>query len=339
MQERRAAFVREDPMVYVMSRRAALAALAGSWVAWSAPAARAANKLRVGKAVAENWGNVPLDIGMQFGLFEKQGLEIEELIFAGGAKLAQAVTAGAVDIALSGGPDMVYVAKGAPEIAVGTIADTAAFMGISVGSQSTARGIDDLKGKKIGVTSAGSTTYWLVDQLNRAKGWTGADMAIPVVIGGSPSAGFAGLKTGEIDADVGGTSTGYQLEEQNAGRLLLDCSEYVPSIELYVIFASTALVQQNPGAVRGFLKGWYDSVAFMKSHKAESVPIAAKVMGYTPRVAERMYDTLMAKFSTDGRFNPQAIEALRASFIDMKSLDAPSIDMSKFYTTAYLPKS
>jgi ABC-type nitrate/sulfonate/bicarbonate transport system substrate-binding protein len=326
-------------MRYMMSRRAALAGVAGTVALSRIPFARAADKLRVGKAVAENWGNVPLDIGMQFGVFEKHGIEVEEIIFAGGAKLAQAVTAGAVDIALSGGPDMLYVAKGAPEIAVGTIADTAAFMGISVGSQSTALGIDDLKGKKIGVTSQGSTTYWLVEQLNSAKGWTGDDRAKPVVIGGDPKAGFAGLKTGDIDADVGGTSTGYQLEEQKAGRLLIDCSEYTPPIELYVIFASTALVRQNPQAVRGFVKGWYDSIAFMKSHKAESVPLAAKVMGYTPGVADRMYETLMAKFSTDGKFNPQAIETLRASFIDLKSIDDPSLDLSKFYTAEFLPRA
>ena len=62
-------------------------------------------------------------------------------------------------------------------------------------------GFDKLKGKKIGVTSQGSTTYWLVEQLNSAKGWTGDDRAKPVVIGGDPKAGFAGLKTGDIDAD------------------------------------------------------------------------------------------------------------------------------------------
>ncbi len=325
-------------MTCIITRRTALAGIAGSLAVLSALPAKAATKLRVGKSVAENWGNVPLDVGMQFGIFDKLGLEIEEINFAGGAKLAQAVTAGEVDIGLSGGPDMLYVFKGAPEIAIATLADNPAFMGISVGSQSTARGIDDLKGKKIGVTSQGSTTYWLVDQLNRAKGWKGADMAIPVVIGGSPTAAFAGLKTGDIEADVGGTSTGYQLEEQKAGRLLIDCSEYVPSMSLYVAFASTALVKQNPNAVREFLKGWFDSVAFMKSHKAESVPLAAKVMGYTPGVADRMYETLMNKFSTDGKFTPQAIETLRASFVDMKTIDNPSIDMSKLYTTEFLPK-
>jgi NitT/TauT family transport system substrate-binding protein len=320
----------------VLTRRAALFGIPLTLVA--ANEARAAQKLRVGKAVAENFGNVPLDVGMKFGLFAQQGLEIESLNFAGGAKLAQGVAAGAVDIALSGGPDMIFTAKGAPEIAIATIADTASFMGISVGSQSTARGIDDLKGKKIGVTSPNSTTYWLVDELNRVKGWTGADAALPVVIGGSPAAGFASLKTGAIDADVGGTSTGYQLEEQKAGRLLIDCGQYVPPVELYLIFASTALVQQDPDAVRRFVRGWFQSVAYMKSHRAETVPLAAQVMGYTDGVSARMYDTLMAKFSTDGRFDPEALDTLAQSFLDLKLIDkAP--DMAKLYTNEFLPKA
>ena len=157
-------------------------------------------------------------------------------------------------------------------------------------------------------------------------------------IGGSPTAAFAALKIGQIDADVGGPSTGYQLEEQHAGRLLIDCSEYVKTIELFTIFASNAIVQQNPDAVRRFLKGWFELVDYMKSHKAESVPIAAKATGYTTGVAERMYDTLMTKFSTDGKFSPEAIETLRSSFVDLKKLPEP-IDMSKFYTEKFLPNA
>jgi hypothetical protein len=51
-----------------------------------------------------------------------------------------------------------------------------------------------------------------------------------------------------------------------------------------------------------------------------------------------MYDTLMAKFSTGGKFNQLAIETLRASFIDMATLDR-SVDMSKLCTTEFLPEA
>jgi len=318
-----------------MSRRVALAGLGTALALPALHTARAADKLRVGKAVAEVYGYIPLDVGMQHGIFVRHGVEIEEIIFAGGTKMAQAVVAGAVDFSLSSGPEMQLIAKGAPEIAVATICESAAFMGISVGSGFSGNGIDSLKGKKIGITSTGSLTEWLVMALNLSQGWSGADRAVAVPIGGSPTAAFAALKTGAIDADVGGTSTGYQLEETKAGRLLIDCSTYVKSIELFTIFASNAIAEQNPDAVRRFLKGWFESVAFMKAHRAETTPIAAKTTGYTTGVSERMYDTLMTKFSTTGRFDKQALATLRESWTDMKTVD-PSIDIAKLYTEKFL---
>jgi NitT/TauT family transport system substrate-binding protein len=325
-------------MASVVSRRAALAGLSGSLLVSSIPVAKAAQTLRVGKAVAENFGFVPLDVGIEFGIFSKHGLTVEEVIFTGGAKAAQAMTAGSIDISLSAGPEMAFVAKGAPEIAVASISSSPVFMGFCVGSQSTARSLDDLRGKKIGVTSPGSLTDWLVQDLNRVKGWTGTDGAVPVAIGGSAAADIAALRTGEVAATVNNAQFGYALEEKHAGRLLADCAQYVKTIELFTIYASNALVQQRPEAVRTFLKGWFDAVAYMKEHKSETVQIASKVMGYPPSVTERSYDGLMSEFSTDGRFKPEALDTLRASFIAMKVLHGP-IDMGKLYTRKFLPRS
>jgi len=324
-----------------ISRRAALGMLAGSLAAVSrVPLARAAaDTLRVGKAVVENIGFIPLDVGMEHGIFAKHGLAIDELNFAGGAKIAQAITAGAVDVSLSAGPDMQFVAKGAPEIAIASIAESPSFMGYVVGAESKARGIDDLKGKKIGITSPGSLTDWLAAELNRVKGWSEESARVTkVAIGGSTPATIAGLKTGQVDASIVAAQLGFQLEEQQSGRLLFDCSQYVGTIELYTIFASTALTQQNPDAVRRFLKAWYETVAFMKTHKPETVAIASKVMGNPPAVAARTYDTLMPRFSIDGKFSRPAIETLRASFVALGSVDA-SVDMSRLYTEAFLPKA
>jgi len=327
----------EARMPALVSRRAALASLAGACAALSLPAAQAAEKLRVGKAVAQVFGYIPLDVGMAYGFFEKEGLEIEEINFISGSELAQAITAGAVDITLSGGPDIAFSAKGVPEIAIGTITTSPAFMGIAVGSQSTARTTDDLKGKKIAVTSAGSLTYWLVDELNRVKAWQDDDRAIPVAIGGAPPTQLAAIKTGQVDASIGGVQVGYQLEEQRAGRLLVDISDYVKELELFVTFASTRMVQQNPSTLRRFLKAWYAAVAFMKTHKAETVELAARVLNWSPAVTARSYDHVIAHFSIDGKFEPRALEKLRASFIDLKILDS-SADMSKLYTEEFLPR-
>ncbi len=320
-----------------ISRRTALGAMAGTLAALRAPTIFAAEeKLRVGKAVVENIGFLPLNIGMEAGIFQRNGIAIEELTFAGGAKIAQAMAADAVDISLSGGPDMAYAAKGAPEIAVGSISESPSFMAFCVGAQSTAKTMDDLKGKKLGITSAGSLTDWLVDELNRVKGWTGDDRAVKVTVGGATSSELAALKTGQVDATIVSRQVGFLVEEQQAGRFLFDASAYVGPIEMNTIFVHTTLAEKNPDAVRRFLKAWYETIAYMKAHKDETVEIGAKVMGDPPIVVSRAYDTLIAKFSNDGRFAPAALETLRASFVALKSVDGP-IDMSKLYTEKYLP--
>ena len=325
-------------MASVLSRRTAMAAFAGALTLPAMRSANAADKLRVGKSVAENFGNVPLDIGMEFGIFEKRGLAIEEINFTGGSKVTQAMTAGAVDIALSGGPEMAFVAKGAPEIAVASISNSPAFIGICVGEQSAAGSLDDLRGKKISIASVGSVTEWMVNELSRRKGWSEPeDRATTVVIGGSTAADIVALKTGQADACMTATQVGFLLESQHAGRLLADCSTYVGSFEIFTTFASTALVKENPDALRRFLQGWYEAVAFMNAHKEETVRVAARVMQYPANVVERSYDAFVSKFSRDGRWDPKAIETLRESFADLKILDGP-VDITKLYTTEFLPK-
>src|SRR6185312_4294594 len=84
-----------------ISRRAALGVLVGSVAAAYVRPAKAADTLRVGKAVAENFGYTPLDIGMAKGIFQRHDIEIALLNFTGGAKIAQAMAAGSVDISLS----------------------------------------------------------------------------------------------------------------------------------------------------------------------------------------------------------------------------------------------
>ena len=66
--------------------------------------AEAAETLRVGKAVAEAFSFVPLDIGIRKGFFKNNGLDVEGSAFAGDAKLQQAMASDSIDIALGSGP-------------------------------------------------------------------------------------------------------------------------------------------------------------------------------------------------------------------------------------------
>src|SRR5205807_610794 len=68
--------------------------------------AHAADKINVGKAVQDVWLYTPVDVGIEEGIFAKQGLDVEISILSGGAKLQQALLSGSIDIGLGGSQAM-----------------------------------------------------------------------------------------------------------------------------------------------------------------------------------------------------------------------------------------
>ena len=296
--------------------------------------AHAAEKLRVGKAVAFAWTFTPLDIGIQTGIFAKHGLEIEASDATGDAKLQQALTADSLDVGIGSGPGMAFMAKGVPAKAVAAMAGVPRNMAVMVGYNSTAKAVDDLKGKKLGVTTVGSLTDWIGKRINALKGW-GAEGITTVPIGGMPPA-RAAIKTGQIDGYIGALETGYALEEAKEWRVITTATPFVDDFITHVFFVRDDVIAKRPEAVRAFLKGWFETIAFIKANKDNSVEITSKVLNLSPTVISRAYDEQIPIFSTDGTFDPKAVAALKQSFIEMGLLkEIP--DDKVMLTTQFVP--
>ena len=309
--------------------------LAALVAAFSVPS-HAADTLRVGKASPTAIAMVPVEIGAKLGIFARHGLAVEIADFAGGAKLHQAMAAGSVDIGIGAGPELAFIAKGSPELAICNAAGPPLFIGIAVPKGSTARSAEDLKGGKIGVTTVNSLTYWLALELARQRGW-GPNGVTPIAVGGEAASMIAAFRTHTIDAGIVPTSLAFQMEEQNEGRLLFPVSDYAGNLSAATIYATRRLIETNPDAVRRFLAGWFDAVAFMRKDKAETVRIASAMTGFSPIVQAREYDLTIKMFSADGKFDAESLATLKRSFADLKLLDFEP-DMATLYTEAYLPK-
>jgi NitT/TauT family transport system substrate-binding protein len=307
--------------------------LCGLAVLVVAPAG-AAEKLRVGKAVAFAWTFTPLDVGIETGQFAKHGLDVEASAAAGDAKLQQALAAGSLDMGIGSGPGMAFMAKGVPAKAVGVMYGAPKNMAVMVAYNSPIKTVDDLKGKKLGCTTVGSLTYWIGDRITQQKGW-GADGIKMVPIGGMPPA-RAAMKTNQIDGYIGALESGYSLEEQKEWRVITSATPFVEDFITHVFFASNELIDKKPELVRAFLKGWMDTIAFMKANKEKTVEITSKVINVSPSVAARAYDEQIGTFSTDGTFNPKAVATLKKSFIEMGLLKEPPAD-DVMFTTAFVP--
>jgi NitT/TauT family transport system substrate-binding protein len=292
--------------------------------------------LTVGKADANASPILPVNVAEKLGLFKKHGLDVKIANFTGGSKLSQAMVAGSIDIGVGAGTEMAFVAKGAPIIAVCDDAPPIPFIGIAVPWDSPVHSIDGLKGKKIGISSAGSLTDWLARELAQHQGW-GAEGVTRVAIGNGAAATLAAFRTHAIDADIAVTSNIFNWEEKKEGRLLIPVSQYVGNIGAGTIYATQHLIATDPDALRGFLKAWLETVAFITTHKAETVKIESEVTGYPESVMAKEYDVTKGMFSKDCKFDAESIANLKRAFIEQKLVASPP-DMSKLYTEAFLPK-
>src|SRR5262249_19650572 len=140
-------------------RRRSLLWFAAAMLAMLVPQQGSAQeKLRVGKAVAESFAFVPLDVGWQQGIFKRPGSDIETTALGGGARLQRAMAADSLDIGVSAGPELALLEKGAPVKGVAMPFGPPVYLMLLVRPGDAIKSAADLKGRRIGVSSARSLT-------------------------------------------------------------------------------------------------------------------------------------------------------------------------------------
>jgi NitT/TauT family transport system substrate-binding protein len=306
--------------------------LAGALVAASSASAET---LRVGKAGRDAFSFVPTDIGAQTGLFKKHGIDVTISSFGGDARVQQAMTADGIDIGLGSGPGLAFVVKGSPVKGIAAMADSPLTFALVVRNDDSIKTLDDLKGKKVGVSTVGSVTGWLVGETARQKGWGYDGMELTPV--GDDASRVAAVKTKSIDGAVVNLAVAFNFVERGDGRVLLLFGDLLKDFHVHVIFATDKAIATRPEALRKFLAGWFETIAFMRKEKAKTIEIARHVMGTDEPTTARIYDAMMPMFNDDGRFKPKALAVLSRSYVDMKTLPAEP-DMRKLINESFLPK-
>lgn len=319
-----------------MLQRAMIAAVAATLglLAAAAPAA-ALDKLRVGKAIALPFDFTPVDVGVAKGFFQNHGLDLEIVSFAGSAKLQQGLGADAIDIGLGSGPELAFVAKGNTDLGICAYAGPINLM-LVVRPDAGINSVADLKGKRITVSTVGSLTDWVVRETSRQQGW-GNDGILVTPLGTNESQ-VAAMRAKETDGLAVDPAGAFELEEKGAGKIILEFSKIAPDFINHVTYATDKMIANHPDQLRSFLAAWFETIAWMRQHKDETVAIVAPVMHTSSEIAARDYDVTMPTFSDTGKFEPKPLAVLARSFVQMGALPAEP-DMSKLYTEKFLPSA
>jgi ABC-type nitrate/sulfonate/bicarbonate transport system substrate-binding protein len=281
--------------------------------------AHGADAVRIGKAVTSSFPFSALELGKEQGIWASEGIDLQISAFRGDGQMQQALTAGVIDFGLGSGPGMGYVVKGVPARAIASVAAEPRNMSVVVTNNSPVKTIDDLKGKRIGVTTAGALTDWLARRLAVNKGW-GHD-GVEVVPLGEMRTRLAAMKSGELDASVTATEESLQLQEQGVGRMLMTFGDAVPDFHTHVLFATDVLRQKNVDLAKRVLRAWFKTAAFMRANRMATVKSVARTMGLSEKVIDMAYDEEIRMLSFDGTFSPKALDVIRLSLKELGILD------------------
>jgi NitT/TauT family transport system substrate-binding protein len=218
---------------------------------------------------------VPVYIAQEKGYYKEGNIDVDAVFTKGGGENVQAVVSGDAQIGLSTGFFAVLSAfsKGAPiKVAAAEIAGMDSFW--YAPANTPIRKMEDLAGKKVAFSRAGSSTHMAVlamsDQI-KAKGLKPLE---PVSLGGVPES-YTGVRTGQ--ADAGWSVAPFMLDRIDKGELRVVVKgseiEALNGITARVHFINTGFAAKQPDAVRAFFRAQQRAVEYMLDNKEETTKI------------------------------------------------------------------
>lgn len=244
-----------------LARRAAIGFILSLIFASAAsPQTRPLRKIRVG-VTSVTVGNIITYVARDAKLFERNGLDAEIVQMQGSAAAAKAMTAGHIDFAPIATPTAIEADLAGADLTI--LAHTLESVTHALMARPEIRRPDDLRGKKIAISSFGSLTDFLVRHILRQKGLNPERDVTLVQIGGDAER-LTALSRGAVDA-AALSFPGYAKAQKLGYSMVWDSSKEIryPGIE---IVTRRATIQRDRDFVMNYIKAHLAGIALFKGN-------------------------------------------------------------------------
>ncbi|MBI1846587.1 MAG: ABC transporter substrate-binding protein [Candidatus Rokubacteria bacterium] len=297
-----------------ITRRQFLASSTTALAVAAAPRiARAQAAVSVGTAVLGDYSLAgPFILAAEKGLFRAEGVAAEFVPFRGGPTLVKAVIAGDILLGAAGSTDiLVFRDAGLPLKMVATHTEGNHFT-LNVAPE--VGRIADLKGKAIGVTAVGSTTWIFARMLARQQGWD-ADRDVQVVALGGLDAQLAALARREIAAFVWGDG-GAVTQLAGKSKVLARLDSVTPKWISQIQYVSEDGIRKSADTIRRCQRAVFQAQRLMRSSTQESAALIAKKIGWTPEAVLAAHKISGSLLSMDGAVSMEALATMQETLLE-----------------------
>jgi NitT/TauT family transport system substrate-binding protein len=291
----------------------------------------------------------PLTIAGRLGYFQEAGVDVEIVDVPGGSRALEALVAGSADITAGAFDHTIQMQAKNQEIVGVVLFGRHPSFALAVRNEkgSTYQDARDLKGMKIGVTSLGSQTQFMVEYLAIRAGLAPSELSF-VNVGGGAGA-VAAIRHGAVDAVVTGEPALTTLVSAGDVKIVADTRTSVGTIGLFgglypsgTVYARAGFIDRNPLTIQAFVNAMVRALVWIDQATAENIADVLPAEWATPN-RELFLASIRGTrdmFSPDGRFS---LEGAKVAFQVLSTVDprlrSAKIDLAATFTNAFVDKA
>lgn len=284
-------------------------------IAGAAGTAQAQDSVRFGSVGGLSNESIAVAVALHEGLYEDAGLDIEIVEFAGGGAAIQALVGGAVDVCICAPEHIIRLRNRGVDATVALPLDNRTGYALFGPADSEPIGIEDLAGKRVGITSPGSKTDALVRLALSRNGLT-PDTDVEIISVGGTANQLTALVTNNI---AGGVITGVDAlqAEQDGHPIIYDWREQsLPNLGL---LATEGWISANQDTAERLVTATHEGAQRAVADRDLRIEILTELYPQaTPDFIELAVDRLVVSTVTDPVFTEEEFDAIQADILELE---------------------
>lgn len=261
---------------------------------------------------------LPIWTALDSGLYEKYGLQVTAIPLQTGAQAVPAMTSGEVQIALITGLSVVESNHSGADMII--VAGYSNMMRYFLHARPEIQRVEDLRGKRIGITRRGGALIVGLEILLQKHGMVGGTDATIVELGTAANQ-ISGLAAGAVDAAMVALPTNL-IAEREGFPFIEDTKQHNIAFLTNAIVVRRPYLDANPDVVKRYLQAHIEAVELLRRDKE----LGKRVLGRNTNtddeeLLDRSYDIFISDLQAVPYPSPEAIQGV----IDVVAIERPEV--------------
>ena len=282
-------------------------------------------------------------LAQELGYYQDEGLPVTLLDFPGGQKSLEALLGGSADVVCGFYDHTIVMATENRELRA--FVAMLRYPGLVAVSPNISR-IEDLRGRIVGVSSAGSSTHFLLNYLLVAHGMKPEDVSTASI--GMSATAVAAVTHGKVAAAIMTDPALEIVRRQSPGlKILADTrtaegTRAVFGVDTYpsvVLYSTERWINGHRGQASKLAHAIMRTLDWMRSHTPEEIRARMPAQFRTENAAADLegLQSLKTMLSEDGRITPESAAIVKKVLsVSLEKVRSADIDLAKTYTNEFV---